>query len=105
MKKVVITKSGVMTNSAIMEDPTEWISSCQAFGAWGNADEYTVQVVDLDHDYDYLLEQCRNNRLKEYPSITEYIDGVVKSDIEQQQAYIAACLAVKSKYPKPLRSE
>jgi hypothetical protein len=35
-----------------------------------------------------------------YPPITDYIDGIVKGDMAQQQAYIEACLAVKDKYPK-----
>jgi hypothetical protein len=37
----------------------------------------------------------------EYPPITDYIDGIVKGDQAQVQAYIDACLAVKAKYPKP----
>ena len=40
-------------------------------------------------------------RAVEYPPITDYIDGVVKGDQAQIDAYIAACLAVKAKYPKP----
>jgi hypothetical protein len=39
-------------------------------------------------------------RAKEYPPITDYIDGVVKGDQAQIQAYIDDCLAVKAKYPK-----
>lgn len=39
-------------------------------------------------------------RQREYPPVTDYIDGVVKGDQTQIQAYIDACLAVKSKYPK-----
>ena len=39
-------------------------------------------------------------RAAEYPSITDYLDGVVKGDQAQIDAYIAACLAVKTKYPK-----
>ena len=39
-------------------------------------------------------------RVKEYPPITDYIDGVVKGDQAQIDAYIAACQAVKAKYPK-----
>ena len=39
-------------------------------------------------------------RSAEYPPITDYIDGVVKGDQAQIDAYIAACLAVKAKYPK-----
>ena len=40
-------------------------------------------------------------RAAEYPPITDYIDGVVKGDQTQVDTYIAACLAVKTKYPKP----
>jgi hypothetical protein len=40
-------------------------------------------------------------RAKEYPDFKEYLDGFVKGDTEQMQAYIDACLAVKAKYPKP----
>jgi hypothetical protein len=45
--------------------------------------------------------QYKQNRATEYPPITDYIDGVVKGDQSQIQAYIDACLAVKAKYPKP----
>lgn len=44
-------------------------------------------------------------RAREYPPITDYIDGVVKGDQAQIQAYIDACLAVKAKYPKPEGNE
>lgn len=40
-------------------------------------------------------------RAKEYPPITDYLDAVVKNDQAQIDAYIAACQAVKNKYPKP----
>ena len=40
-------------------------------------------------------------RINEYPPITDYLDGVVKGDQAQIDAYIAACQAVKNKYPKP----
>lgn len=40
-------------------------------------------------------------RAQEYPPITEYIDGIVKGDQQQIDDYIAKCLAVKAKYPKP----
>ena len=40
-------------------------------------------------------------RQNEYPDFREYLDGVVKGDQAQIQAYIDACLAVKAKYPKP----
>ena len=40
-------------------------------------------------------------RAREYPPITDYIDGVVKGDQQQIDNYIARCLEVKAKYPKP----
>ena len=39
-------------------------------------------------------------RQAEYPSMTDYLDGVVKGDQAQIDKYIADCLAVKAKYPK-----
>ena len=39
-------------------------------------------------------------RALEYPPMTDYLDGIVKGDQAQIQAYIDACLAVKVKYPK-----
>jgi hypothetical protein len=39
-------------------------------------------------------------RAMEYPDYRDYLDGVVKGDQAQVQAYIDACLAVKAKYPK-----
>ena len=48
-----------------------------------------------------LPEPYGLKRQREYPSITDYIDGVVKGDQAQIDAYISACQAVKAKYPKP----
>jgi hypothetical protein len=39
-------------------------------------------------------------RAAEYPPATDYLDGIVKGDAAQVQAYVDACLAVKAKYPK-----
>jgi hypothetical protein len=39
-------------------------------------------------------------RAAEYPPMSDYLDGVVKGDQTQIDTYIAACLAVKAKYPK-----
>lgn len=40
-------------------------------------------------------------RAAEYPPLLDLIDGLVKDDQAQVQAYKDACLAVKAKYPKP----
>lgn len=47
------------------------------------------------------LARVLSARSDEYPPITDYLDGVVKGDQEQIDKYIADCLAVKAKYPKP----
>ena len=39
-------------------------------------------------------------RAAAYPPVTDYLDGVVKGDAAQVQAYVDACLAVKAEYPK-----
>jgi hypothetical protein len=39
-------------------------------------------------------------RAASYPDFRDYLDGVVKGDEAQIQAYKNACLAVKAKYPK-----
>lgn len=52
----------------------------------------------LQEVYDTEYQRQRKN---EYPPIEDYIDGVVKGDQDQIDAYIQKCLAVKLKYPKP----
>ncbi len=59
----------------------------------------TDEVLRLQEEYDSL--EYQRLRAAEYPPIEDYVDGIVKSDQAQIDAYIAACLAVKEKYPKP----
>lgn len=59
----------------------------------------TKEVKRLQKEYDDA--EYQRLRAAEYPSINDYIDGIVKGDQDQVDAYIAACLAVKAKYPKP----
>ena len=49
----------------------------------------------------YTAQEYSRKRAKEYPPVTDYLDGVVKGNQTQIDAYIAACQAVKTKYPKP----
>lgn len=42
----------------------------------------------------------KQQRAAEYPDFRDYLDGIVKGDQAQIQAYIDACNAVKAKYPK-----
>lgn len=59
-----------------------------------------LQEVDrLQKEYDAL--EYQRLRAVEYPPMADYLDGVVKGDQAQIDSYIAACQAVKAKYPKP----
>jgi len=65
--------------------------------AYFNEQEQKWIVVDITPpppSYDQL-------RARAYPSIFDYIDGVVKNDHEQINKYIKRCLAVKQRFPKP----
>jgi hypothetical protein len=62
-------------------------------------EECTAEIARLQAEYDTL--EYQRLRVLEYPPITDYLDGIVKGDQEQVDTYIAACLAVKTKYPKP----
>ena len=42
----------------------------------------------------------QEKRAAAYPLATDYLDGIVKGDTAQVQAYINACLAVKARFPK-----
>jgi hypothetical protein len=48
----------------------------------------------------YATDAYKRNRLALYPPLTDYLDGIVKSDQAQIDKYIADCQAVKAKYPK-----
>ena len=61
--------------------------------------EVEAEVARLQKEWEDT--EYQRLRAKEYPDVKEYLDGIVKGDTEQMQAYIDACLAVKAKYPKP----
>jgi hypothetical protein len=77
-----------------------------------------VEILNLTHPYSRVtvdiamvdgkcvktvisISDYRVQRETEYPSMADYLDGIVKGDQAQIAAYIAACQAVKAKYPKP----
>jgi hypothetical protein len=62
-------------------------------------EEIEVELIRLQKEWEDT--EYQRLRAKEYPDFKEYLDGIVKGDTEQMQAYIDACLAVKAKYPKP----
>jgi hypothetical protein len=62
-------------------------------------EEVEAEALRLQKEW----EDTEYQRLRspEYPDFREYLDGVVKGDQEQIQAYIDKCLEIKLKYPKP----
>jgi hypothetical protein len=73
------------------------IRNLDAYDADGNQVAIDMALVQAEYD----AKQYQRDRAKEYPPMADYLDAVVKGDQAQVDAYIAACLAVKAKYPKP----
>jgi hypothetical protein len=61
-------------------------------------EEIVQEIAKLE--YEKEVNEYKTKRQAEYPNYAEYLDGVVKGDQDQIDAYIAACQAVKDKYPK-----
>jgi hypothetical protein len=59
-----------------------------------------IPQPELDPIPDAVELTYAEKRIQEYPNVFDYIDGIVKGDKNQVAAYIAACQAVKLKYPK-----
>jgi hypothetical protein len=57
-----------------------------------------AELARLQAEYD--SKEYQRQRASEYPDFKDYLDGIVKGDQAQIQAYIDACNAVKNKYPK-----
>ena len=84
-----------------------------AYEADGSQDEFIkeglVPITDTEADAIrtavqqavFDAQSYAQKRASEYPDFRDYLDGVVKGDQAQIDAYIAACQAVKAKYPKP----
>jgi hypothetical protein len=67
-----------------------------AFDAQGNQVTIDMDAVNAWTD----PEAYKAQRQREYPPMTDYLDGVAKGDQAQINKYIADCQAVKAKYPK-----
>jgi len=80
---------------AVRGDDIEWLDTNQNQPTEA---EITAEISRLQAEYD--AQAYARSRASEYPPITDYLDGVVKGDQAQIDAYIAACQAVKAKYPK-----
>jgi hypothetical protein len=68
----------------------------EAFDDQGNKVEINMDAINAWVD----PNAYKAKRAAEYPPMTDYLDGVVKGDQAQIDAYIADCKAIKFKYPK-----
>jgi len=88
----------------IPEDAVEISGELHTFLIDGQAQGKTI--AGDDNGFPVLVDDpiteltYAEKRAAEYPDYRDYLDGVVKGDQAQIDAYIAACLAVKAKYPK-----
>jgi hypothetical protein len=83
------------------------------YAADGSQDSFIqLNLVPIDDAEAEILRQAWSEKLypaktyaekraEAYPDFRDYLDGVVKGDQAQIDAYIAACLAVKQQFPKP----
>jgi hypothetical protein len=87
----------LVPNAQIVErdDGIEWIDPAVAPVTDAEID---AEMARLQAESDALDYQRK--RAAEYPDFRDYLDGIVKGDQAQIDAYVAACLAVKAKYPK-----
>jgi hypothetical protein len=83
----VATDGGRQSRNATLDDVTPYVNLF-------NAEAQRLENIEVPPPTYAAL------RAAEYPPIEDYIDGVVKGDQAQIDAYIAACQAVKAKYPK-----
>jgi hypothetical protein len=63
--------------------------------------EYTVEIVDLEQDPEWLLAQCISKRKAEYPTAEEFLNAFFDGGQNAIDELQAARLAIKAKYPKP----
>jgi hypothetical protein len=59
-----------------------------------------AQIAFMENGANVSVPSYADKRRQEYPPMQDYMDGLVKGDQAQMQAYINQCLAVKAKYPK-----
>ena len=69
---------------------------------------YVAEVTELVRVYEpievdvtgWKVDNYKILRQHNYPPMADYLDAIVKSDMEAQEAYINNCLEVKAMFPK-----
>ena len=77
------------------DDPAVWLPQCTPITD-AEADSIRAQQAQAA----FAALTYAEKRATEYPSINDYIDGIVKGDQAQIDKYISDCKAVKAKYIK-----
>jgi flagellar biosynthesis/type III secretory pathway chaperone len=70
-------------------------------GSVESSKEEVIEIINTQKKIAFNALSYKEKRRAEYPSVRDYLDGLVKGDQEQIDKYISDCLAVKQKYPKP----
>ena len=109
MSLIPITKTfGIVDALQTLAPNSEWVLTGDDISGleWKNEsiqrptdEEIFAEIERLQSEHDAL--EYQRLRLREYPNMADYLDGVVKGDQAQIDAYIAACQEIKAKYPKP----
>lgn len=71
---------------------------------------YKEVVFSINDSQEYIdarltkVKACLYEELRvaEYPPMAEYLDAIVKGDVEAEEEYKRKCLEVKAKYPKDM---
>jgi hypothetical protein len=102
-------------------DPNKWFALLEVTQEeWDDKELYTHVVSDELTDTAPVVSQAAINRMlsrygeqraAEYPPLADFADALVKQNsgnptleaegVSQLSDYVAKCLAVKAKYPKP----
>ena len=68
--------------------------------------DYTIEIIDLEKDYDYLLSECIRKRKAEYPPVEELANALFwkeQGEPAKYEEYMKKCEEIKTKYPKPIK--
>ena len=93
----------------LYKDDTDQIFAYEADGSQDHLIEGKTSITQAEADALIAASQQQlfdaltyaQKRVSAYPPLTDYLDGIVKGDQAQVDAYIANCLAVKATFPKP----
>jgi len=66
--------------------------------------DYSIEIIDLSQDYNWLLEQCHAQRRAAYPPLADFADALYwkeQGDSSKLESYLKACEEVKKRFPLP----